>query len=118
LRVIINTFILDVVFLNVINVMKEEDMKFVRQSQTIKVTNVNNKVQTEKEIRKHGNMLPIFIRRTICGPSKSNRFACGKTNVFISLLESPYGIRFKNVYVYSKSLQAKISILGEFISTD
>jgi len=44
------------------NIMKREDMKFVRLSQTIKVTNVDNKVQTEKEIRKHGNMLPIFIR--------------------------------------------------------
>ena len=33
--------------------MKGENMKFVRQSQTIKVTNVDNKVQTEKEIRKY-----------------------------------------------------------------
>ncbi|KYN45083.1 hypothetical protein ALC56_00557 [Trachymyrmex septentrionalis] len=73
-------------------------MNFVRQSQTIKVTNVDNKVQTEKEIRKHGNMLPISIYASvetccgiICGPSN-----CGKTNVLISLLESPYGIRFES----------------------
>jgi len=82
-------------FFNIFSVVKEEDMKFVRQLQTIKV---DNKVQTEKEIRKHGNMLPIFIRRIICRPSN-----CGKTNVLISLLESPHGIRFENVY--SKSLQ-------------
>ncbi|KYM97339.1 hypothetical protein ALC62_11983 [Cyphomyrmex costatus] len=75
-------------------------MKFVQQSQTIKVTNVDDKVQTEKEMRKHGNMLPISIRGVICGPSN-----CGKTNVLISLLESPHGVRFENVYVYSKSLQ-------------
>ncbi|KYN43144.1 hypothetical protein ALC56_02423 [Trachymyrmex septentrionalis] len=72
-------------------------MKFVRQSQMIKMTNVDNK-QTEKEIRKHGNMLPISIRGIICGPSN-----CGKTNVLISLLESLYG--FENMYVYSQSLQ-------------
>ncbi|KYM96688.1 hypothetical protein ALC62_12652 [Cyphomyrmex costatus] len=75
-------------------------MKFVRQSQTIKVTNVDDKVQTEKEMRKHGNMLLISIRGVICGPLN-----CGKTNVLISLLESPHGVRFENVYVYSKSLQ-------------
>jgi len=39
-------------FFNIINVVKREDMKFVRQSQTINVTNVDNKVQTEKEVRK------------------------------------------------------------------
>lgn len=30
---------------------------------------------------------------------------CGKTNVMISLLEHSNGLRFENVYVYSKSLQ-------------
>jgi len=55
--------------------------KFVRQSQTIKVTNVDNKVQTEKEIRKHGNMLPISIFGTICDLSN-----CGNTNMLINLL--------------------------------
>ncbi|KYN07160.1 hypothetical protein ALC62_01880 [Cyphomyrmex costatus] len=45
-------------------------------------------------------MLPSSIRAIICGPSN-----CGKTNVLISFLESPNGVRFENVYVYSKSLQ-------------
>jgi len=40
------------VFFNIISVVKGEDMKFMRQSQ-IKVTNVDYKVQSEKEIRKH-----------------------------------------------------------------
>jgi len=44
-------------------------MGFMLQSQTIKIINVDNKIQTEKEMRKHGNMLPIFIRDIICGPS-------------------------------------------------
>jgi len=54
----------------------------------------------EKKIRKHGNMLPISIRGIICGPSN-----CDKTNVLISLLESPHDVRFENVYIYSKSFQ-------------
>jgi hypothetical protein len=75
-------------------------MRFVHQSQAIKVTNLDGKVQTDKEMRKHGNLLPTSIRAIICGPSN-----CGKTNVLVSLLESPNGVRFENVYVYSKSLQ-------------
>jgi len=51
-------------------------------------------------MHKHGDMLPASIRAVVCGPSN-----CSKTNVLISLLESPHGIRFENVYVYSKSLQ-------------
>ena len=101
---------------NIISVVKREDMKFVRQLQTVKVTNVDNKVHNQKEVCTHENMLPISIRGIICGPSN-----CGKTNVLISLLESPHGIRFENVYVYTKSkvvATAKILILGEFISID
>jgi len=45
-------------------------------------------------------MLPSTVRAIVCGPSN-----CGKTNVLISLLENPYGVRFENVYVYLKSLQ-------------
>jgi len=51
-------------------------------------------------MRRHGTMLPTTIRAIVCGPSN-----CGKTNVLISLLESPHCVRFENVYVYSKSLQ-------------
>ena len=72
----------------------------MRQSRAIKVTNLNGKAQTDKEMHKHGDMLPASIRAVVCGSSN-----CGKTNVLISLLESPHGIRFENVYVYSKSLQ-------------
>ena len=33
--------------------------------------------------------------------TKSN---CGKTNVMINLIESFNGLRFKNIYIYTKSL--------------
>jgi hypothetical protein len=48
---------------------------------------------------KHGVLLPDSIRSIICGPSSS-----GKTNVLINLICSPNGLRFENIYVFSKSL--------------
>jgi len=74
------------------------------------MTNIDNKAQTEKEIHKYRNMLPISIRGIICDLSN-----CSKTNVLISLLKNPHSIHFENVY--SKSLQQPKD-LGEFISTD
>jgi len=79
-------------------------MRFVRQSRAIKVTNLDGKVQTDKETLKHGNMLPASILShlycaVIC------RLFCGRTNVLISLLKSVHSVRFENVYMYSKSLQ-------------
>jgi len=75
-------------------------MRFIRQIQTIRVTNFDDRLIIEKKIRKHENMLPISIRDIICGPSN-----CGKTNVLINLLENQHSVRFENVYIYSKSLQ-------------
>ena len=77
-------------------------MRFVRQPATIRITNLDDKtrIMSENAVRKHGDMLPSTIRGLICGPSN-----CGKTNVLLSLLESPHGLRFENLYVYSKSLQ-------------
>ena len=74
----------------------------MRQPVTIRVSNFDDKSQMmpPKTRRRHGSMLPNTIRCLICGPSN-----CGKTNVLMSLLESPHGVRFENVYVYSKSLQ-------------
>ena len=77
-------------------------MKFVLQPLTIHITNCDAKSRMMRgsvEKRKHGEMLPSTIRVIICGPSNC------KTNVLISLLESPNGVHFENVYVYSKSLQ-------------
>lgn len=78
-------------------------MKFVRQPFAIRVTNYDVRLRSmgdNAEMRRHGTMLPNTIRAIVCGPSN-----CGKTNVLISLIESPHGVRFENVYVYSKSLQ-------------
>ncbi|KAL6429511.1 hypothetical protein ACFW04_008292 [Cataglyphis niger] len=81
---------------------RSREMRFVRQPIAIKVTNLDGRVRaaSDAEARRHGPLLPNAIRCVICGPSN-----CGKTNALISLLESPHGLRFENVYVYSKSLQ-------------
>jgi len=78
-------------------------MRFIRQSLTICVINSDNSLRTmggNAEKRKHHAMLSSTICAIVCGPSN-----CGKTNVLISLLESPHGVRLENVYVYSKLLQ-------------
>jgi len=77
-------------------------MRFVRQSRSIGVSNLDRKTrlisdETVGEIR--SPLLPNIIRCIICGPSN-----CGKTNALINLTESPHGVRFENVYMYSKSL--------------
>lgn len=65
-----------------------------------------------KRQRKHSNLLPNSVRGIICGPSN-----CGKSNVMFSLLFDENGIKFENVYVYSKSLyQPKYKFLERVLS--
>lgn len=71
-------------------------MKIVKQKLSL---NVNNHDLDVKRVSKHGFLLPSTIRCIIVGPSN-----CGKTNVMISLIEHENGLKFENIYVYSKSL--------------
>ncbi|KYM96000.1 hypothetical protein ALC62_13349 [Cyphomyrmex costatus] len=93
-------------------------MRFVRQSRTIGVSNLDRKTRLMssdmvRENCRHGPALPSSIRCIICGPSN-----CGKTNMLLSLIESPHGLRFENVYVYSKSLfQPKYRYLEELLES-
>ncbi|KYN21091.1 hypothetical protein ALC57_06546 [Trachymyrmex cornetzi] len=69
--------------------------------------------ETAREIHRHGHLLPNTIRCIICGPSN-----CDKTNALISLIESPHGVCFENVYVYSKSLfQPKYRYLEKLLKS-
>uniref|UniRef100_A0A1B0G6Y8 Uncharacterized protein n=1 Tax=Glossina morsitans morsitans TaxID=37546 RepID=A0A1B0G6Y8_GLOMM len=76
-------------------------MRLVKQSKQIVVRNADDVCCLQKEKTKivHSTLLPNSIRALIVGPSN-----CGKTNVMISLIESPHGLSFKNIYIYSKSL--------------
>lgn len=61
---------------------------------------VTNHDDVKNNYTKHG---PLFggssKRGLLVGAS-----GCGKTNVMVSLLEHPNGLRFENIYLYSKSL--------------
>lgn len=71
-----------------------------RQSFSIPIKNYE--IESNK-FRKHGKLFGGASKRgIICGPS-----GCGKTSTIIALLTSKNGIRFENIYVYSKSLYQK-----------
>lgn len=75
-------------------------MRIQKQSFLLPVKNYDEKV-TVNQFNKHGHLFGGCSKRAlIVGPSNS-----GKTNVMLALLEHPNGIRFENVYLYSKSLQ-------------
>lgn len=83
-------------------------MKFIKQKTRLNVDNHDLDVKIKS---KHGKLFPPSIRCVIVGPS-----TCGKTNVMISLIEHPNGLKFENVYVYSKSLyQPKYLYLEELL---
>lgn len=73
-------------------------MRFIKQQESLPIRNADAVSISIKE-RKHGMLLPNNIRGIIVGPSN-----CGKTNVMLGLLEHPNGLRFENIYIYSKSL--------------
>lgn len=78
--------------------MSKEKLTFQKQKIVLPVE--NHDMFHENKFRKHG---PLFggasKRGLLVGGS-----GCGKTNVLLSLLEHPNGLRFENLYVYSKSL--------------
>lgn len=85
-------------------------MKFVKQTQTLQLSKVCPDEETVSY--HHGDLLPNSIRCIVCGPSN-----CGKTNLIIGLLLHKNGLRFKNVYLYSKTLyQPKYAFLEKVLS--
>src|SRR5437588_1952445 len=75
-------------------------MKIEQQKDTLPIIN-HDRCSSINQLRKHSVLLAGGSKRgLLVGGS-----GCGKTNVMVSLLEHPNGLRFENVYVYSKSLQ-------------
>lgn len=88
-------------------------MQFVKQALDIPVRNMDELIASKKLKRKHSDLLPNSIRCIIAGPSN-----CGKTNLLVSLIESENGLKFENIYIYSKTLeQEKYNYLKEVLST-
>ena len=89
-------------------------MKLQCQNLTLPVTNYDFVTGDGVIYRHHGKLLPNTIRGVICGPSN-----CGKTNVLLAILEHENGLRYENVYIYSKSLdQPKYDFLKTVIVGD
>lgn len=84
-------------------------MKLIKHPISLNVNNINFN-DSSCQIR-HSALLPNTIRCIICGPSN-----CGKTNVMISLLLHENGLKFKNLYLYSKTnFQPKYRFLNEVL---
>lgn len=70
-----------------------------KQNQSLPIVNHDASSLTQ-QYRKHSALLGDGCKRGLI-VGRSN---CGKTNVMISLLEHPNGLRYENVYLYCKSL--------------
>ena len=78
------------------------------------VSNFDNIVEQEKNTKRHGDLLPSSIRAIFCRP-----FNCGKTNSLLALITHPNGIRYENIYAYTKSLnQPKYKFLQKLIELE
>lgn len=87
-------------------------MQFTKQAIDIPVGNADEHTyENATKLKRHSDLLPNNVRCIIAGPS-----GCGKTNVLISLIESEHGLKFENLYLYSKTLdQNKYQYLCEML---
>lgn len=80
-------------------------MEVVKQHTSLPIHDIGEDCETDAV--KHCGLLPNNIRCIICGPSN-----CGKTNLLLNLLTHHNGVKFENIYIYSKSLfQPKYKLL-------
>lgn len=83
-------------------------MRLVKQPAKIKIL----RLEEGRERKKHGELFPDSIRGLIIAPSGG-----GKTTALISMLLSPHGLKFGNLFIYSKSLsQPKYVYLKKILS--
>lgn len=89
-------------------------LRFKTQPVKLSVTNFDNVVEKSgRKVKRHGELLPNSVRAVFCGPSN-----CGKTNALLTLITHPNGLRFENVYIYSKSLkQEKYKFLRQVLES-
>lgn len=85
-------------------------MKFKKQKHLFSVNRIGGD-DRKGGSSKHGPLLPSSIRAIMSGPS-----GCGKTNVMHALITEPHGLRFANLYIFSKSLtQPKYVLLKQIM---
>lgn len=96
-------------------ILVSSEMRVVQQPIQLPIDNLD--LLTPEDVNahplRHGALLPSSLRMIICGPSSA-----GKTNVMLSLIFDPNGLKFENIYVYSKSLyQPKYKMLEKVLKT-
>jgi len=83
-------------------------MRFIEQEKKLQIYNIDTPDTIQ---HRHGDLFPNTIRSLILGSS-----GCGKTNLIYFLLVDENGLRFENVYIYSKTLeQPKYKLLKRII---
>lgn len=90
-------------------------MEIVSQKERFDVNNFDKLTPDifDREFHKNGKLLPNTMRCIISGPSN-----CGKTNIVFNLITKPNGLTFKNIYIFSKSLNQPKYLLLEKILSD
>lgn len=89
-------------------------MEIVHFKDCFNINNIDNlTVDKVKSVDgKHGSLLPDTVRCIVSGPSN-----CGKTNIVFNLITNIKGLRFNNLYIFSKSLnQPKYQLLRRIVS--
>ena len=84
-------------------------MRLIEQKDKLNIVNVDT--QIIKKPSRHGSLLPDSIRGIMVGPSGS-----GKTNVMFNLITHINGLKFENIYLYTKTPnQEKYVLLKKII---
>lgn len=89
-------------------------MEIIPLKDSFKINNIDELTvdSVKHEEGKHGHLLPDSVRCIVSGPSN-----CGKTNVVFNLITNDNGLRFNNLYIFSKSLfQPKYQLLEKIMS--
>lgn len=88
------------------------EMRFEKQPTKLPVMNFDKlPEQNVRRHKRHGELLLNSVRAIFCGPSN-----CGKTNALLTLITHPNGLRFENIYIYSKSLnRPKYQLLKQLL---
>lgn len=90
-----------------INIQQHHDTLDISNIDTLTVDSFTSEINS-----KHGTLLPNTVRCIVSGPSNS-----GKTNTVFNLLTHENGLRFNNIYIFSKSLnQPKYQLLERILS--
>jgi len=80
----------------IVNVVFIYKIQLIKHDVKLNIDNFNT--QSMKKPSRHGTLLLDTIRAIVVGPSCS-----GKTNIMYNLITHVNGLRFENIYLYTKT---------------